>query len=140
MNGELQQFAPIGLLVIVAVAFVSAIVFLPSLLAKKRSFSRLKDTPYECGIPADAQTHTRFSVKFYLVAMLFILFDIEVVFMVGWATVFRDMIKSPAEGGIGWLMLGSALLFIAILEVGHFYIWRKGALNWAPRRPAIPSE
>lgn len=140
MNGELQQFAPIGLLVIVAVAFVSAIVFLPSLLAKKRSFGRLKDTPYECGLPADAQTHTRFSVKFYLVAMLFILFDIEVVFMVGWATVFRDMIKSPAEGGIGWLMLGSALLFIAILEVGHFYIWKKGALNWAPRRPANPSE
>ncbi|MBI2504180.1 MAG: NADH-quinone oxidoreductase subunit A, partial [Candidatus Latescibacteria bacterium] len=52
MNGELQQFVPIGLLVIVAVAFVGAIVFLPSLLAKKRSFNRLKDTPYECGIPA----------------------------------------------------------------------------------------
>jgi NADH-quinone oxidoreductase subunit A len=66
--------------------------------------------------------------------MLFILFDIEVVFFLGWAAVFRDLIKPASQGGIGWEMLLGALVFLAILEVGHVYAWKKGALDWAPKR------
>jgi NADH-quinone oxidoreductase subunit A len=104
------------------------------LLGKKRTHSPVKDTPYECGMPPMTEAHTRFSVKFYLIAMLFILFDIEVVFFLGWAAVFRDLSKPVADGGIGLKMLLGALVFLAILEVGHIYAWKKGALDWAPKR------
>jgi NADH-quinone oxidoreductase subunit A len=87
------------------------------------------------------EARTRFSVKFYVIAMLFILFDIEVVFMLGWGAVFRDMIRPVAEGGIGIKMLLGAMLFLGILEVGHIYAWKKGALDWAPvkDRPSEPA-
>jgi NADH-quinone oxidoreductase subunit A len=104
------------------------------LLGKKRTHSPVKDAPYECGMPATTGAHARFSVKFYLVAMLFILFDIEVVFFLGWAAVYRDLIKPVAAGGIGIKMLLGAVVFLAILEVGHIYAWKKGALDWAPQR------
>jgi NADH-quinone oxidoreductase subunit A len=134
MAGQLQQFVPVGLLLLVAVGFAAAAVAAPVILGKKRTHNPVKDTPYECGMPPMTEAHTRFSVKFYLVAMLFILFDIEVVFMLGWSAVFRDLIKPVAEGGIGLPMLFGALLFLAVLEVGHIYAWKKGALDWAPRR------
>jgi NADH-quinone oxidoreductase subunit A len=131
---ELQQYIPAGLMMLVAVGFAAATILLPTLLGRKRTHSPVKDTPYECGMPAMTEAHTRFSVKFYLIAMLFILFDIEVVFFLGWAAVFRDLIKPVAEGGIGLTMLLGALVFLAILEVGHIYAWKKGALDWAPKR------
>ena len=101
----------------------------PVLLGKKRKHSPVKDAPYECGMPASTEAHTRFSVKFYLVAMLFIIFDIEVVFFLGWAAVYRELLKE-----IGIQILVGAVIFLVILEVGHIYIWKKGALDWAPRR------
>jgi NADH-quinone oxidoreductase subunit A len=131
---QLQEYIPVGLLMLVAVGFAGATLALPTLLGKKRTHSAVKDTPYECGMPAMTGGHARFSVKFYLIAMLFIVFDIEVVFFLGWAAVFRDLIKPPAAGGIGLTMLLGALLFLAILEVGHIYAWKKGALDWAPNR------
>ena len=72
--------------------------------------------------------------------MLFILFDIEVVFFLGWAAVFRDLIKPVEAGGIGLKMLLGALVFLAILEVGHIYAWKKGALDWAPKRSEGTNE
>ena len=131
---ELQQYIPVGLLMIIAGGLAATMLVLPTLLGKKRSHDPVKDSPYECGMPAMTEAHTRFSVKFYLIAMLFIVFDIEVVFFLGWAAVFRDLIKPPDAGGIGVEMLLGALLFLAILEVGHIYAWKKGALDWAPRR------
>src|ERR1043166_4849708 len=99
--------------------FAAGILLLPTLLGQKRTHNPVKDTPYECGMPPMTEAHTRFSVKFYLIAMLFILFDIEVIFFLGWAAVFRDLSKPVAEGGIGLKMLLGALVFLAILEVGH---------------------
>ena len=131
---QLQQYIPVGLLMLIAIGFAAASLALPPLLGKKRTHDPVKDSAYECGMPAMTEAHTRFSVKFYLIAMLFILFDIEVVFFLGWAAVFRDLIKPAAQGGIGWEMLLGALVFLAILEVGHIYAWKKGALDWAPRR------
>jgi len=131
---QLQQYIPVGLLMLIAAGFAAATIALPTLLGKKRTHSAVKDTPYECGMPAMTEGHARFSVKFYLIAMLFILFDIEVVFFLGWAAVFRDLIKPEAAGGIGLKMLLGALVFLALLEVGHIYAWKKGALDWAPKR------
>jgi NADH-quinone oxidoreductase subunit A len=65
--------------------------------------------------------------------MLFILFDLEVVFVVSWATVFKDLVRPVAEGGVGPIIFVAMFLFIIVLEIGHFYVWKKGALNWAPR-------
>ena len=107
---------------------------LPTILGQKRRHSAVKDTPYECGMPPITDAHARFSVKFYLIAMLFILFDIEVIFFLGWGAVYRDLIQPQAAGGIGVRMLLGALVFLVILEVGHIYCWKKGALDWAPRK------
>ena len=134
MVTELQQFVAVGLLIVVAVGMAASMLVLPFILGKKRVHSPVKDSPYECGMPAITEANARFSVKFYLVAMLFILFDIEVVFFLGWGAVFRDMIKPVSEGGIGIKMLLGALVFLAILEVGHIYCWKKGAFDWAPKK------
>ena len=86
----------------------------------------VKDTPYECGMIAQGEAQPRFSVKFYLVAMLFILFDIEIVFMYPWAVVYRDFIAKYGALSI----LGSMVSFIVILMVGFVYAIKKGALEW----------
>lgn len=134
MENELQQYVAVGLLLLVAAGMTVGMLILPTILGKKRIHSAVKDTPYECGMPAVTAAHARFSVKFYLIAMLFILFDIEVVFFLGWGAVFRDLIQPVSAGGIGSQMLLGALVFLAILEVGHIYCWKKGALDWAPRK------
>ena len=85
MTTEIQQYIAIGLLMLIAIGVAASMLVLPFILGKKRVHSPVKDSPYECGMPAQTDAHARFSVKFYLVAMLFILFDIEVVFFLGWA-------------------------------------------------------
>ena len=80
-----------------------------------------KLAPYECGMPAVGDARERHSVKFYLVAMIFLLFDIEVAFLYPWAMAIRDL---------RWVGFGQILIFFAILLAGYVYIWRKGALNW----------
>jgi NADH-quinone oxidoreductase subunit A len=80
-----------------------------------------KLAPYECGMPPVGDTHERQSVKFYLVAMIFLLFDIEVAFLYPWAMALRDL---------GWTGYFQIVLFLAILLVGYVYIWRKGVLDW----------
>ena len=137
MVQEIQQYVPVGLLLLVAVGFAAATMLAPLIIGKPRTHTPVKDSAYECGLPPMTDAHTRFSVKFYLIAMLFIIFDIEVVFMLGWGAVFRDMIKPVAEGGIGLRMLVGALVFLAVLEVGHIYAWKKGALDWAPRKDRV---
>jgi NADH-quinone oxidoreductase subunit A len=86
--------------------------------------TRVKDTAYECGMVPQGEAQPRFSVKFYLVAMLFILFDLEIVFMYPWAVVYKETIKD------GTLILWSMLSFISILMVGYVYALKKGALDW----------
>ena len=134
MSEQLQQFIPVGLLIVVAALFAATNLLLPSLIGRKRVHSPVKDSPYECGLPALTAGQPRFSIKFYVIAMLFILFDIEVVFFLGWGAVFRDLIQPASAGGIGLRMLWGAAIFLLILEAGHAYAWKKGALDWAPRR------
>lgn len=87
--------------------------------------NKMKDTAYECGMLPVGEGSTRMSVKFYLVAMLFILFDIEVVFMYPWAVVYKDMLVENAG-----LILGAMLSFLGVLFVGYVYALKKRALDW----------
>jgi NADH-quinone oxidoreductase subunit A len=95
------------------------------LLGKLGKRSRIKDTPYECGMLPVGEGSTRMSVKFYLVAMLFILFDIEVVFLYPWAVVYKEMLAQNAG-----LIFGSMMTFLGILFVGYIYALKKRAFDW----------
>jgi NADH-quinone oxidoreductase subunit A len=134
INHDFNMYLPIGLMMILAILMSVAMVLIPTLLGMKRTHNAIKDSPYECGMPPLAQAHTRFSVKFYVTAMLFIIFDLEGVFLLGWASVYRDLIKPVSEGGVGLPILWGGLLFLLVLEVGHVYAWKKGALDWTPKR------
>jgi NADH-quinone oxidoreductase subunit A len=95
------------------------------LLGKRGKRLPIKDTAYECGMLPVGPGSTRLSVKFYLVAMLFILFDIEVVFLYPWAVIYKDMLRQQAG-----LILGSMLSFIGILFIGYIYALKKRAFDW----------
>lgn len=122
---QFSQYVPVLMLVVLAVAFSFGMLIVSVLLGKKGKTSRIKDTAYECGMLPVGEGSSRLSVKFYLVAMLFILFDIEVVFLYPWAVVYRDMLQSHAS-----LILGSMLSFMAILLVGYIYAVKKQAFDW----------
>jgi len=97
------------------------------LLGKFAKRTKAKDMPYECGANPIGDTSPRFSVKFYLVAMLFILFDIEVVFLYPWAVVYRGMLADHAKRN---LILGSMISFMVILFAGYLYALKKKAFDW----------
>ncbi len=120
----LHEYLPILLQILVAIGFAGSALLVSVLVGKSGKRSRAKDTAYECGMIPQGEAQPRFSVKFYLVAMLFILFDLEIVFMYPWAVVYRDAIKH------GTLIFWSMLSFISILTVGYIYALRKGALDF----------
>jgi NADH-quinone oxidoreductase subunit A len=95
------------------------------IVGKKGKRPPIKDTAYECGMLPIGEGNARMSVKFYLVAMLFILFDIEVVFLYPWAVVYKDMLKNNAG-----LIFGSMISFLIILFVGYIYALKKKAFDW----------
>jgi NADH-quinone oxidoreductase subunit A len=120
----LGEYLPILLQIIVVILFAGSALLVSVLVGKSGKRTRAKDMAYECGMVPQGEGHPRFSVKFYLVAMLFILFDLEIVFMYPWAVVYRDAIKQ--SGLIFWSMLS----FISILMVGYVYALKKGALEF----------
>jgi NADH-quinone oxidoreductase subunit A len=120
----LRDYLPVLLQIIVAIVFAAAALLVSIIVGKTGRRTRAKDMPYECGMIPQGETPPRFSVKFYLVAMLFILFDLEIVFMYPWAVVYKESIAHSAA--IFWSMLS----FIAILMVGYVYALKKGALDW----------
>ena len=124
---QLRQYLPVLLLGLVAVTFAFGTLFLSVVLGKLGRRSRIKDTAYECGMLPVGEGTTRLSVKFYLVAMLFILFDIEVVFLYPWAVVYKDLLGAPATRN---LILVSMASFLSILFVGYLYALKKQALDW----------
>ena len=122
-----QDYLPVLLHVLVAVGFATVTLGLNLLLGRRGRRNFNKDAPYECGvIPEVGAPQPRFSVKFYLVAMLFILFDIEIVFMYPWAVTFTETVAEH-----GKLILGSMLLFVTVLLFGYIYAIKKGALDWS---------
>jgi len=122
---ELMEYLPVMMLCLLALLFSFGMLFGSVLLGKVGRRSIIKDTAYECGMLPVGTGTPRLSIKFYLVAMLFILFDIEVVFLYPWAVVYREMLLSHAT-----LILGSMLSFLGILFVGYCYALKRQAFNW----------
>ena len=124
-QSQLTQYVPVLMLLLLAIGFTLFMLVGSALLGKRGRRNRWKDTAYECGKVPVGEGSPRMSVKFYLVAMLFILFDIEVVFLYPWAVVYREMLK--ANGGA---ILGAMISFLAILFVGYLYSVKKRAFDW----------
>ena len=122
---QLAQYLPVLMLGVLAVVFSFGMLVMSVVLGKKGRRPPVKDTAYECGMIPVGEGSTRLSVRFYLVAMLFILFDIEVVFLYPWAVVYREMIKES-----GAAILGAMVSFLAILFVGYLYAVKKRAFEW----------
>ena len=120
----IREYLPVLLQIIVALGFAASALIVSILVGKTGRRTRAKDTAYECGMLPQGEGQPRFSVKFYLVAMLFILFDLEIVFMYPWAVVYKEAIAQSS--GIFWSMLS----FITILMVGYAYALKKGALDF----------
>ena len=131
MDSQLAQYVPVLLLALVAFGFAAfvlvASVVIGRLANKKIHSTKIKDTAYECGMLPIGEANSRLSIKFYLVAMLFILFDIEVVFLYPWAVVYKEMLKDPATTN---LIFGAMLSFLGILFVGYIYAVKKHAFDW----------
>lgn len=116
-----ELYFPVLLQALLAMATAAGIL-VASWALGKRLKNRVKDMPYECGIVPTGNARERFSVKFYLVGMLFILFDIEAIFLYPWAVVFREL---------KMFAFVEMLIFIVLILSGFFYIWKKGALDWS---------
>lgn len=114
------DFLPIVLSFIVALGFVATTIFVTHKLGPKRK-TKIKDDTFECGIESQGNARIPFSIKYFLVAILFVLFDVEVIFMYPWAVNFKNL------GLVGFLEM---LTFVAFLLVGFYYILKKGALKW----------
>jgi NADH-quinone oxidoreductase subunit A len=131
-----RAYLPVLMLLGFVVVNGLLIVALSALLKRSRP-TPVKQTPYESGIPPLGDARERFSIKFYLIAILFIVFDIETVFMIPWGVYYKQLSCSvplvnelcPA-GQVSFFGLGEMLVFMAILAVGLAYVWKKGALQW----------
>jgi NADH-quinone oxidoreductase subunit A len=126
-SAQLQQYVPVGLLAILAAVAAFGMLAVSVLLGYKGRRSAVKDTAYECGMKPVGEGTPRMSVRFFLVAMLFILFDIEVVFLYPWAVVYKEMLADPLTRN---LIFGAMISFLGILFVGYLYVVKKKALDW----------
>jgi NADH-quinone oxidoreductase subunit A len=124
-----QSYAPFLIHLIIAMGLSGVLLLASSLVGRHRP-NRVKQQPYECGITPTGDARAPLSVNFYLVAMVFILFDVEAIFLYPWAYVYREL---------RWFGFTEMLLYMAILLAGYIYLWKKGALDWT-RPPASPGS
>ncbi|HWA87526.1 MAG TPA: NADH-quinone oxidoreductase subunit A [Opitutus sp.] len=117
-------YLPFLIQALLAAAITGAVVGASQFFGQRSRHTKIKDSAYECGVPGEGEIHTRFSVKFYLTALLFMLFDLEVVILVPWTFIYREFLASHIA------ILGPILFFIGVLVLGLFYEVRKGALEW----------
>jgi len=127
----MAQYLPLLVLLILASLFAGLSFVASSLLGQRRRPTAAKVAPYECGIVPDDKTVERFPVRFYLVAMIFIIFDIEIIFLYPWAVILRDL------GAFG---LWEMLVFALAVFVSFVYLLGRGALNWGPAKNATPEH
>ena len=126
---SLSDYLPIALMFLVAIGFAAGNVLLSQFVGQHKA-TRTKTMPYECGKDPVGSARERFSVKFYLVAMIFILFDIELIFLLPWAVVFRSFV---ADHGLGTLIYVEMMTFVVLLLVGYVYILKKGLFEWGAK-------
>jgi NADH-quinone oxidoreductase subunit A len=122
---SIENYIPVFLQVIIAILFAAGALITSVLLGQRGRRTETKDSAYECGKPAIGVVNPRFSVKFYMIAMLFILFDIETVFILTWALIFRDAL--PMGLDILWGMIS----FIVILFIAYLYAYKSRVFDWA---------
>ena len=122
----LENYFPVLVFVLVGVAFGVLPVFLGWLVAPSRPDSE-KLSPYECGFEAFEDARMKFDVRYYLIAIIFILFDLEIAFLFPWATIFKEIVHTDA---VKWFGFVEMMIFVAILVIGYVYAWAKGALEW----------
>jgi NADH-quinone oxidoreductase subunit A len=125
MSGQLIEYVPLIVGIVVAMGTALGMLVLNALLGPKRG-NPSKQQPFECGNTAAGPARNRFHVKYYLVALVFLVFDVEAVFLLPWAVEYRRLLDSPLLGGF---VLLEALLFVAVLAVGLLYVWKRDALR-----------
>lgn len=129
-----SDYVPVLILVVLAAALSASQLVVSWVLGKRGARNAVKDSAYECGMPPTGEAHTRFSVKFYLVAVLFILFDIEVVFLYPWAVHFgsgaADGTVFATRGELMRFLFAEMLVFLTILFLGWYWVVKKKALDW----------
>jgi NADH-quinone oxidoreductase subunit A len=130
MPFRLNDYLPVLLMFVVAGGFATVNIFISRFIGQRKR-TRTKLMPYECGKDPVGTARERFSVKFYQIAMIFILFDIEVIFLVPWAVVFRTL-ASPAYD-LKYLIYFEMIIFIVLLLAGYVYVIKKGAFDWSDR-------
>lgn len=121
---ELREYIPVIIQILLGLGIAVSILGVSHLLGQRAQTNKIKDSPYECGMIAQGQMHPKFSVKFYVTAMLFIIFDVEIVFLIPWALTYRDFLAANIP------IIGPILFFLIVLIVGLVYEIRKGALKW----------
>ncbi len=125
-SSGLQAYVPLLIHLVVAAILAGALIAISTFIGWRRP-SRAKQSPYECGVEPTGDAREPFSVKFYLIAMVFILFDVEAIFLYPWAFVFKDLAKDPKTHWFGFIEM---MFYVGILLVGYVYLWKKGALDW----------
>jgi NADH-quinone oxidoreductase subunit A len=123
---DMTSYLPILLAIFVAVGLGIAMVTINWLLGPKRR-NRTKDQTFECGNPPQGSARDRFSIKYYLVAIVFLVFDVEIIFILPWVVKYREFLQDPAIGLIG---LAEVLFFVFMLFLTLVYVWRSRALDW----------
>ena len=119
-----SAYLPFLIQAVLAAAITGGVIGASHLFGQRARKNKIKDSAYECGVPAEGVIHTRFSVKFYLTALLFMLFDLEVVILIPWTFIYREFLANHIA------ILGPMLFFIGVLTLGLVYEVKKGALQW----------
>lgn len=117
-------YAPFLIQVLLAAAITGLVIGASHFFGQRSKRTKIKDSPYECGVATEGVIHTRFSVKFYVTALLFMLFDLEIVILVPWTFIYREFLANHIA------ILGPVLFFLGVLVLGLFYEIKKGALEW----------
>ena len=138
---NLMDYAPIGIMFLVALGFAVSQLLVTQLIGpRKRTATKLM--PYECGKDPVGSARDRYSIKFYTVAVIFLLFDIEVLFIIPFAVAFKSLLAVEKGGGVayGTIAFLEILVFIATLVVGYIYVWKKGTFDWGLQARAEARE
>jgi NADH-quinone oxidoreductase subunit A len=119
-----SAYLPFLIQIVLAAGITGAVIGASHFFGQRTKHSKIKDSAYECGLPSEGLIHTRFSVKFYLTALLFMLFDLEVVILIPWTFIYREFLANHIA------ILGPIMFFIGVLVLGLVYEVKKGALQW----------
>jgi NADH-quinone oxidoreductase subunit A len=136
-NFNIMDYAPIAVMFLIAGGFAASQLLVTQLIGpRKRTATKLM--PYECGKDPVGSARDRFSIKFYTVAVIFLLFDIEVLFMVPFAVAFKELLNQQKITGIGYgtIAFVEIMVFIATLLIGYLYVWKKGTFDWGTQARA----